>query len=102
MAKPHLMFDKTEITMIIVTNKSARAMNITYDKIQSINIGKAKTKKFGIIPTEDDAITFRIAGFVDEIPFFRSKEKAFFDGYVTEAEAFAKRNRLTFYNNLKG
>ena len=101
MAKSRITFDKTEIVAVVVTSKSAMALHLTFDRIVSISFAKGKTKKFGFIPVESDAIYIRISGREDPITYYRAVEKEHFDTYLKGLEEFARRNRITFYNTLE-
>ena len=56
-------------------------------------------KFFKKIPSEK--ITIMIKGRGESIVYLKSKEKDYFDDYKEDLSAYAKKYRLTFFDNTK-
>lgn len=98
-AKPHILFDKTELVLVIITNNGAMTRNVTYDQIMSITIDSIKVKKlFKEAITDQIAIKLKVDP-ENPITYSRLAEKDHFDSYKTELATFAKRNKLSFVDN---
>ena len=92
MAKQHLYYDKTELTIAVRMGNNYSAFHVPAEKIQRINYIPVKTKKlFKTIETE--AISFDTVGF-PPLMLVKAQEKDFYDGYKRDVEKFAKENRI--------
>ena len=92
MAKQHLYYDKTELTIAVRMGNNYSAFHVPAEKIQRINYIPFKTKKlFKTIETE--AISFDTVGF-PPLMLVQSEEKDFYDGYKRDIEKFAKENHI--------
>ena len=94
-----IIFDKTEIVVMDTSGKKAQVLNLTYEKIVSIQFDATVVKQlFSSKPTEKITITIR--GREKPLVFFKHQEASFFDEYKVGLEKFAKDNRVSFRNNL--
>lgn len=105
MSKEHLLFDKTEIlAMVLVENeraqKTAKMINLKYDKIVSITIKPHVEKTiFGKKPSE--IIEIVVSGRSEPLVYTKMKEKQYWEGYKAGLKNFAKDNRITFADETK-
>ena len=94
-----ILYDKTEIIVVDLSGKRAQALNLTYDKIVSIQFDNATVSKlFKKIPCEKITITIR--GKEAPIVYFEADEKKNWEQYKTDLTKFAKDNKISFRNNL--
>jgi len=99
MAYEHIMFDKTEIVLIVMGKKKPQVLNVTYDKIMRIQFDRFMVRKlFKKVPSEK--IIIMIRGRDSAVEFTKLKEKKFFGIYKEGLRKFAKDNRLTFIDNI--
>jgi hypothetical protein len=100
MAIRHVNCDKTEVILIYLYDKKYQRINLTYDKITHISFDKCtEFSFFRKVPSEK--ITIKTSKLENPIVYTKLKEKKYFDDYKKELAAFAKANRITFYNNLE-
>jgi len=98
-AKRDLMFDKTEIIVVDRGGGRPQVLNLTYDKIISIQFDKATARKlFSSIPTEKISITIR--GRENPTVLFKHTQADFWEEYKAGIEKFTKDNRITSHNYL--
>jgi hypothetical protein len=99
MAYEHIMFDKTEIVLIVMGKKKPQVLNVTYDKIMRIQFDRFMERKFfKKVPSEK--IIIMIRGRDSAVEFTKLKEKKYFEKYKEGLRKFAKDNRLTFMDNI--
>ena len=97
--KERILFDKTEIVAVVVNGKSVQVLNLTYDKIVSIQFDKAVARGlFGSKPSEKITITVR--GREAPVVYLKHKEGDFFEGYKAGLAKFAKDNKISFHDGL--
>ncbi|MGI5900341.1 MAG: hypothetical protein ACOX8S_10540 [Christensenellales bacterium] len=95
-----ILYDKTEIVVVDLSGKRAQALNLTYDKIVSIQFDNSTfSKLFKKVPSEKITITIR--GRETPVVFFEELEKKYWDQYKSDLTKFAKDNRISFRNNLE-
>ena len=99
MANPRILFDKTEVVLIIIGKKKAQQMNLTYNNFISVSFEPCKEVKF-IFPVKSQRIVLRTNKSGTPIIYTRGKEKAFFDSYLEGWRKFCKDNRITLYDRL--
>lgn len=97
--KSKISFDKTEIVVTDTTGKQVQMLNLTYDKIISIQFEKCTARKL-FKNIDSEKIIMKVRNRLDPIEFYKYKEGAFFDEYKAGLEKFAKDNRISLYNNL--
>ena len=99
MAIRHVFFDKTELVLSFPDGKKFKTLNLNYGQITRIQFDKCmEFRFFRKVPSEKISISTPKRG--APIVYTKLKEKAFFDEYKRDFEAFAKNNRITFQNNL--
>ncbi len=100
-ARSKILYDKTEIIVVDTSGKRAVALNLTYDKVVSIQFDNSTvTKLFKKVPSEKITITVR--GRENPVVFYQAEEAQFWDEYKRDLQKFVKDNRISFRNNLAG
>ena len=96
-----ILYDKTEIIAVDLSGKRAQALNLTYEKIISIQFDNDTVSKlFKKVPSEKISITIR--GREAPLVYYQVEEKGYWDQYKNDLTKFAKDNRVSFRNNLQG
>lgn len=97
--KEHILFDKTELVLVLLDKQGGRLKNVKADDIQTIQISACKEKKGLLKNKEVDSEEIQIKLKRDpEMPitFLMSAEVDFWDGYKAGLATFAKQNKLSF------
>ncbi|NLD87025.1 MAG: hypothetical protein GX633_02035 [Clostridiales bacterium] len=97
--KRRIIFDKTEISVVDMSGKNPVRINLTYDKIISIQLDRGFKKKFYFLKKECDRIMIKMRGRENPIPIY-SVDDQYFEEYVSGLRKFAKDNRITLYDYL--
>ena len=101
-SRPKITCDKTEIVFFDTSGKRARVVNLTYDKIVSIQFDNSSVKKlFGLKTVPSKKISITVRGASNPLVLFEADEKEYWEQYKKEVSAFCKDNRVSFHNNLK-
>ena len=99
MSKPLINIDKSEIVFLDTSAKKARVCNLTYEQIMRIQFsphlrvglfGRKESEKIEIFSKQRQG----------PYTFLASKHQPFFQDYKQKLEEFAKRNFVTFANEL--
>lgn len=102
--KEHILFDKTELVLVILDSKGGRLMNVNADDIQAIQISPCKEKK-GLLKNKEidsEQILFKLKRDPENpITYLKSAEETFWDGYKTGLASFAKKNKLSFTDSIE-
>lgn len=97
MANERVLFDKTEVMLTIVGKNRVSVLNVTYDKLITVQFEPIKEFKFfRMVPSEQ--IKIKCSGREQPVIYKRSKEKKYFDAYKAGFRKFCKENRITFYD----
>jgi hypothetical protein len=99
MAKEHMLFDKTEIKLVVMRGNSASLLDLKFDQINSITFRPCEESTlFGKKPSEEILIKTKKAA--DPFVYSKLKEKNFWEGYKDNLRKFAKENRITLVDDL--
>ena len=99
MAKQQIMFDKTEIVAGFPAGKRYKVLNLSYDDIQRIQFDACEERKLlKKIPSEK--ITIITGKHGQPIEYTKTKHSQHWDMYKQKLADFAKRNHITFVDNL--
>jgi len=95
-----ILFDKTEIVFIDTYGKRTATLNLTYDKIVSVQFENSTYRKlFKVVPSEKIKLTIR--GREEPLYLLEAREKAeYWQGYKDGLAKFCKDNRVSFHNDL--
>ena len=93
MAKRHMYYDKTEITLAMRMGNSYATFHVSADKVQRIKFSPMKAKKL-FRKIDSEMISIEAAGF-PPLMLFKHQEGEFFDTYKEELRKFGKENRIS-------
>jgi len=99
MAQRRVLFDKSEIVLLVPGKKKVANYNLTNSTITRIQFDKCTERKFGIIPVKSEKITIVTPKAGAPIVYTKGENKAFFDEYKAEFARYAKEYRVTFTDN---
>ena len=95
-----ISFDKTEISLYDDYGSRPRILNLTYDRITSIQFDRSSMRVFGILKKPTDRIMFQIRGLELPVFLYRAREGEDFDRYMEGLRKFARENRITLRDEL--
>ena len=99
MAKPHIMVDKTELVLIVETGKKFSVVNLQSDQVSRIQFDPVtELRFFRRAPSESIRIFSRKS--VEPYTFKMRKHRQHWGDYKRKLAEFAKRNTVTFTDNL--
>jgi len=89
-----------EETEILITTATRAKLNLTYDRIKSIEVRGFKERKFlSKIPSE--AIIFTVKSMECPVWLTRLQCGENYDEYKKILKKYAKEHKITFYDNAK-
>ena len=100
MPKNKITFDKTEVCILDDSGKCQQLLNLTYDRITSIQFDHSTMPFLGIFKKPSDRIMVSIRGLEKPCILYSAREGEFFQGYVDGLRKFAKDNRITLHDHL--
>ena len=99
MPKPEINIDKSEIVFLDTSGKRARVCNLTYEQIMRIQFSPhVRVGLFG--RKESEKIEIFSKNRQQPYVFPATKHQPFFEDYKRKLAEFAKRNFVTFANEL--
>ncbi len=101
MANKLVLFDKSEVVLIVPTSKNYKTYNLASSDILRIQFDKITERKFGIISQESEKISVVTSKNPDGIVYTKGKNKKFYDEYKADFAEFAKQNNITLLDNTK-
>lgn len=101
MANKLVIFDKSEVILIVPTSKDYITHNLVSSNILRIQFDKITERKFGIIPQESEKIAIVTAKDPDGIVYTKGKNKKFFDEYKAEFTEYAKTYNIKLIDNTR-
>ena len=99
MAQKRVMFDKSEVVLLVPGKKRMANYNLTSGTITRIQFDKCTERKFGFIPVQSEKITIVTPKAGAPIVYTKGENKEFFDEYKAEFARYAKEYRVTFIDN---
>ena len=99
MVQRRVMFDKSEVVLLVPGKKRVANYNLTNSTITRIQFDKCTERKFGIFPVQSEKITIITPKAGVPIVYTKSENKEFFDEYKAELAKYAKEYRVTFIDN---
>ena len=99
-AREKITFDKTEISVYDDSGKRPVILNLTYERIMSIQFDHGQMPFMGIFKKPSDRIMFQVRGLENPVILYKAREGDKFDGYIEGLRKFAKDNRITLHDYL--
>lgn len=105
MAKPKIMFDKTEIianaTVVGEMNKkSQKLLRLSADKFSQISFVPCKERKL-FKKIDSEKIVLNLRGFARPVEYTKKDNAAFFESYKESFVKFAKDNGVSLVDEIK-
>lgn len=101
MANKLIIFDKSEVLLIVPTRNNYVTHNLVSSNILRIQFDKITERRFGIIPKESEKISIVTAKDPEGFVYTKGKNKKFFDEYKAEFTEYAKTYNIRLIDNTK-
>ncbi len=101
MANKLIIFDKSEIVLIVPTKDNYITYNLASSDILRIQFDKITERKFGLIPEESEKLAIVTKKNPDGFVYTKGKNKKFYQEYKAEFLEYAKANNITVLDNTK-
>lgn len=98
--KQKITFDKTEISVYDDGGKQPVILNLTYERITSIQFDHGQMPFMGVFKKPSDRIMLQVRGRETPVILYKLREGEKFDEYVEGLRKFAKDNRITLHDYL--
>ena len=100
MAKRHMYYDKTEITLAMRMGNGYSTFHVPAEKVQRIKFSPMQAKKL-FRKIESEMISIEAAGF-PPLMLFKHEEGEFFETYKEELRKFGKENHISVIEETAG
>ena len=98
MARPHILFDKTELVLMLKSKSSVTTVNLQQSNISRIQFDSIKEFSFfRRVPSESIRIFTSTSN--EPYRYTRKTEKIFWEEYKKKLTKFAKDNMISFFDN---
>lgn len=98
--KNKITFDKTEVCILDDSGKRQAILNLSFERITSIQFDHGSMPFMGIFKKPSDRIVVTVRGLENPCILYSAREGENFQGYVDGLRKFAKDNRITLRDNL--
>ena len=98
--KEKVTFDKTEVIVYDDSGKRMQILNLTYDKITSVQLDHSTMRYMGVLKKPSDRIAITIRGLENPVVLYSAKEGEKFNEYVEGFRKFCKDNRISLHDYL--
>ncbi len=98
--KRKISFDKTEIALYDDSGKRPRILNLTYERITSIQMDHSTMRYLGVLKKPSDRIAIQVRSLENPVCLYSAKEGELFNEYVEGLRTFCKENRITLHDYL--